>query len=176
LLATPSLSKASECAQNPLYCDIIKLKPSVDRSFAMELSWHLAKYSRKFGTDPVISVAIAMQESSLSNQDRYGAVFNGGKVTHGISDVGIFQLHVKTIDDLKARGWNIDFERLRTDIKYQTYWHTRLLSRKIQVCRSKRAELKVTPGTEWSCYHSYTQSHRETYLRSVQAHLAKLGR
>lgn len=117
-----------------------------------------------------------MQESSLINQDRLGAVLTKeGKVVEGVTDVGLFQLHIHTIENMRKSGWNIDFERLRTDVEYQTYWHIRLLRSKIRVCEAKREELQVKPGEEWSCYHSYTPKLREVYRGLVGRHLAKLN-
>lgn len=174
LLLTPVQLLAGECEQHPVYCNILKLKPSMNQTVARELSNYIAKYSKQFGTDPKISIAIAMQESSLINRDREGSVLlKDGSIVQGVTDVGMFQLHIHTIENMRKSGWDIDFNRLRTDIEYQTYCHIRLLKAKIKVCQNKK-ELGVPPGEEWSCYHSYTPKLRQVYVQFVSAHLAKL--
>ncbi len=177
LLANQVQAKPN-CERHPIYCKIVKLKPSVNHTFAMELSNYIHMYSRRFGTNPDYSIAIAMQESSIVNRDRMGMVVTKeGKRVRGISDVGVFQIHVGTVYNLQnVNGWNIDFQRLRTDIKYQTYWHTRLLRRKIGVCKAKRKRLRVKEGNEWSCYHSYTYKRRQVYLSDVNVHLGSLSK
>lgn len=174
-LIVPSLSWAADCERHPIYCNIVKIKPSVNRTFAMELSNYIYKYSRMYGTNPNHTIAIAMQESSLINQDRMGTIITKeGKVVRGVTDVGVFQLHVDTIKNMEARGWDIDFQRLRSDVEYQTYWHVRLIKRKISICKAKSEKLNVLPGNEWSCYHSYTYKQRQVYLEFVSTHLNKL--
>jgi hypothetical protein len=149
----------------------------MNQTVAKELSDYIAKYSRQFGTDPNHSIAIAMQESSLVNQDRQGAILTKeGTVVRGITDVGLFQLHIHTIENMRKQGWNIDFQRLRTDIEYQTYWHIRLLQSKIKTCKAHQVEMSVKPGDEWSCYHSYTPKLREIYRKMVDVYLAKLSK
>jgi len=155
-----------DCNRHPIYCQMVKLKPSINRTFAMELSNYIYKYSRKYGTDPMISVAIAMQESSLTNIDRKGALIEtkSGKLVKGVTDVGVFQIHVGTIQNYKKQlGWNIDLQRLRTDVEYQTVWHIKILKRKIRICsRYKyRKRYSIEKGNEWSCYHSFTTWERK---------------
>lgn len=175
LLASPIPSLALDCAKHPIYCNIVKLRPSINRTFAMELANYIYKYSQQFGTSAAHSVAIAMQESSLINQDRLGAVLSKtGKVVHGVTDVGVFQLHIDTIDNMRQKGWDIDFDRLRSDVEYQTYWHVRLLKEKITVCTKNRISLAVPEGEEWSCYHSYTPKHRTNYAALVSRHLGRI--
>lgn len=185
------------CDRHPIYCQMVKLKPSINRTFAMELSNYIYKYSRRYNTDPMVSVAIAMQESSLTNIDRMGSLIDtkSGKVVKGVTDVGVFQLHVDTIQNYKEQlGWDIDFQRLRTDVEYQTFWHVRTLKRKIRICSidKYRERYSVEHGNEWSCYHSFTTWERKrgklildkngkkapgprlTYLRLVSRFLPKI--
>lgn len=157
-----------------MYCKILKVKPGIDRKFAAELSVYVSRYARKFKFDPAISVAIAMQESSLRNINRMGTVLRHGKLVRGATDVGVFQIHVDTIANLNAAGEAIDLDRLERDVEYQTYWHARILSDKIRTCKTERVKLEVRRGNEWSCYHSFTQSRRKVYLKDVTRHLVKL--
>lgn len=157
-----------------MLCKILKLRPKIDKQFAVSLSFYIAKYAKQFEFDPAISVAIAMQESSLSNKNRMGTVLKDGKFVRGITDVGVFQIHVDTMADLNNTGNRIDYQRLLADIGYQTYWHAKILSAKIKTCKAKRATLKVSAGNEWSCYHSFTYTKRKTYLKDVSRHIVKL--
>lgn len=157
-----------------MYCKILKVNPSVSKKLAAELSVYITRYAKKFKFDPALSVAIAMQESSLRNVNRMGHVLKDGKIVLGISDVGVFQIHVDTIASFNSAGEVLDAKRLETDLEYQTYWHARILSEKISTCKKARAKLQVGKGNEWSCYHSFTQSKRKVYLKDVTRHLVKL--
>lgn len=158
------------CKKNPVFCKIKALNPKVDSAFAQKLSTIIVKNAQTFGLDPMHSVAIAMQESAFANVNRMGAVMTkDGKLVRGVTDVGVFQIHVATIAYL-----GIDMQRLMTDLDYQGYWHAKILSEKIKVCSSKRSKLAVTLGNEWSCYHSFTPSKRKVYLKDVGVHLAKI--
>lgn len=163
------------CLKSPVYCKILKLKPTINKQFAAQLSLYISKYAKKFGFDPTISVAIAMQESTFENKNRMGTILKDGKFVRGATDVGVFQIHIHTLANLNAEGNQIDLKRLETDVEYQTYWHARILQTKIKTCKSQRAELKVGVGSEWSCYHSFTYDRRKVYLKDVSRHLAKLA-
>lgn len=175
----PNLALPKEVSQrhlqpktNPILQEILKLNPKVDRVFALKLSQYILKYSKQFKTDPKISVAIAMQESAFVNKNREGDVLTDeGEIVHGITDVGVFQIHIATIAYL-----GIDAERLKADVDYQTYWHTKILAEKIKICRAKAQELKVEAGHEWSCYHSFNEGPRAEYVADVSPHLLKLSR
>jgi len=172
LIATIQTAEAKDfdCLKNPIFCQIKVLNPRVPDSMAVKLSNAINKYSRKFGTDPMVSVAIAMQESGFTNKNRTEAfVAPDGTVKQGITDVGVFQIHVDTI-----RHFKIDSARLLRDLDYQAYWHTRILKEKIKTCQSKREKLNVKEGNEWSCYHSFTPSKRKIYLNDVKRHLAQI--
>lgn len=174
VLLVPSLALPKELPPakkpNPIFNKILKLRPTINKGFAMELSGYIAKYSKQFKTDPMLSVAIAMQESSLENKNREGAVMTeDGTIVRGITDVGVFQIHIATI-----ANEGIDADRLKTDVDYQTYWHTKILAEKIKTCTAQRTKLQVKAGNEWSCYHSFTYSKRSVYVQDVGVHLAKI--
>jgi hypothetical protein len=115
-----------------------------------------------------------MQESSLENKNRAGYILKDGELVFGTTDVGVFQIHIHTLANLKAEGQDIDVVRLNTDVEYQTYWHAKILKSKIQTCKSKRVKLNVTKGSEWSCYHSFTLAERKIYLNDVGLHLSRI--
>jgi hypothetical protein len=173
LIPNLSLGKEVKIPQkkNPVLTEILKLNPKADRAFATELAGYILKYSKQFKTDPRVSVAIAMQETAFVNKNREGSVYTKDRqIVHGVTDVGVFQIHIATIAYL-----GIDIERLKTDVDYQTYWHTKILADKIKVCKSKRQKFEAKSGDEWSCYHSFTLDKRLEYVSDVGAHLAKLG-
>lgn len=161
------------CQKNPIYCRILKTNPSVKKKFAYKLSNYIYEYSKQFGTDPLVSIAIAMQESSIKNIDKKNTVLvKMGNTVTGISDIGVFQIHIKTVINMqKQQNWHINFNRLVKDVKYQTYWHARLLKRKINICKKMHLKLHIKPGNEWSCYHSFSYKKRKEYLKDVNRYL-----
>lgn len=168
LWLAPKAAQASvSCAKHPIYCRIVRLQPSTNRSFAMELSNSLYRWSKFYALDPRISIAIAMQESSLRNIDRYTTVLTKeGKTVRGVSDVGVFQIHIAT-----AKEFGIEVLRLRSDLDYQVRQHMKVLRRKISTCSQHRVRLKVAKGDEWTCYHSYTYHYRMRYKKMVGRYL-----
>lgn len=177
ILLVPLRAVAEEvCHGTPVFCDIVKLKPSVDKAFAKLLARSITRYSKKFGTNPKYSVAIAMQESTFTNVDRPGTVLTKTNVfMKGATDLGVFQLHILTLGELIDQGHKVDVKKLRTDVDYQTYWHTKILKRKIRICTAQREKLGVEEGDEWSCYHSFTPKQRQTYVRFVTPYLFKIA-
>ena len=164
LLLAPSIGQSANCSKHPIYCHMLRVKPSIDKRFAMRLSNYIARYSKKHRTDPHVSVAIAMQESSLRNVMRKGVVSDEmGNLTYGLTDIGIFQLHVKTI-----QHFNINFERLLVDMEYQVKWHVLILKHKIKVCKKR---LKKKEQATWACYHSYSRTRRARYQTDVERYL-----
>jgi len=148
------------CDSHPIYCHIIELRPNINKTFAMKLSNKLYKYSQKYETDPHISVAIAMQESSLRNINRRATVLvkdkNNYTLIKGYSDIGIFQFHVLT-----AKNYKMDIVRLVNDLDYAVDRHVWLLKRKMQYCKHLGDE-------SWTCYHSATPIHRKVYKKHVE--------
>jgi tRNA(Phe) wybutosine-synthesizing methylase Tyw3 len=118
----------------------------------------LHKYSRIYGTNPHVSVAIAMQESSLRHMDRTIYALVDSEVKKVVTDIGLFQFHVKTV-----RNLNIDMQRLRDDFDYHVEQHVKLLKRKMKICEEK--------DNSWSCYHSFTERLRNDYTTLVLRYL-----
>jgi hypothetical protein len=158
----------ANCKLHKLYCRILKLQPKADPKWAMALSNAVLKYAKQHKMDPWLSIAIAMQESSLKPQPRGIKVYvfdnvcdkNNKckivpKVTRGYPDLSPFQLHVNTI-----KQHNLDPLRLRNDVDYATKWHFEILKVKLKECRSLKNEA-------WSCYHSRTPWLREHYVKAV---------
>jgi hypothetical protein len=102
-----------------------------------------------------------MQESGLQQVHRYTNVLiedKAGKYVKikGITDVGVWQFHIDTIKD-----FDIDINKLMTDLEYATHAHFRILKDKIREC----SHLKTYA---WTCYHSKTKRHREYYKKRVK--------
>ena len=156
----------ANCAKHPIYCKIKSLNPRIDSKLAMRLSNLIFNGARRAGTDPMVSVGIAMQESGLRNINRRERVLTPNGLVEGISDIGFFQIHIDT-----AHNYGIDTIKLLNDIEYQVQAHFMILTKKIKVCSQKRAKLRVLYGLEWSCYHSYTYSARDKYIKMVGRYL-----
>jgi hypothetical protein len=121
---------------------IIELQPNIDRTYAHELAVEVTFWAAYYKCDPMLTVAIAMQESSLNPE----AVSPTGDVT-------VFQLSPQTV-----KAYHLDAHRLKHDVAYQVQAHFRILSDKLDRCRGPRG---------WSCYHSATVSRRNDYERLV---------
>lgn len=129
-----------------LAAQVERLQPAADRQWALEFATYLDRAARVYQMDPFVSLAIAMQESSL-NPEAVGPT----------GDSGIFQVHPGT-----ARRYKIDMERLKHDLPYAVDQHFRILRDKLQACPGKRG---------WSCYHSKTPHLRKKYEASVLRYL-----
>lgn len=154
-----------DCKVHKLYCGILELKPSANRSWAMRFSNLLYKYARKYDMDARRSLAIAMQESSLrTDNHNHSKVIRFIKpcpdckeeyeIVRGITDLSIFQFHVNTIE-----AYGIDPIRLKTDLEYAVDWHFKILKSKIKSC----AHLPDA----WACYNSATPHIHKRYVKQV---------
>lgn len=158
---------ALSCDKNPIFCQILTLRPSIDKSWAYQFSNLLFKYAKQFNMDPMRSLAIAMQETSLKNQHRTRKVLvfynkcqdkkciKTYKEVEGASDLSIFQFHIKTI-----KHFDIDPLKLNNSLEYAVKSHFKLLKYKQQRC----AYLKENA---WACYHSKTPKYQKRYISMV---------
>lgn len=131
-----------------LTATVLELQPHADPRFATTLARALDRWADTYGVDPFLSLALAMQESSL-NPDAVSAT----------NDIGLFQLSPGT-----AHAYKIDRTRFKKDIDYQVRQHFRILRDKMQMCPGKNG---------WSCYHSVTAKHRRDYEQHVKRYLKK---
>lgn len=170
LLSNPAI--AVDCEKHKVYCRIVELNPSVNRSYAFKLSNHIYKYANHYGIDPMLSVAIAAQENSFKN--RTVEIISVRKETtclnkkcksqvykKRIYDIGLYQINERT-----AKAYNCDVERLKVDIEYSVKCHFRIL-------RSKMNQCKHLGEDSYSCYHSKTPEYREDYKEKVEKYLPK---
>lgn len=148
--------------QHPIYSKIVKLKPNIDKKYAMYLSNLIHKYAKKYNQNPFISVAIAMQESGIRNISRSQSVVllnNPIKIVKGYSDICLFQIHVNT-----AVNYNIDILKLSKSLDYCVEQHFRIMRHKRKICKHLAKD-------SWSCYHSMTRSNRLYYKKLVERYL-----
>jgi len=74
ILISLSLASNVDCESHPIFCKIVSLQPQVDKNQAMEWSNQISQYAKIHEGDPMLAVAIAMQETSLKNISRKGKV------------------------------------------------------------------------------------------------------
>lgn len=145
--------------KHPLFCEIKKLQPSIDDNFGMELSNLINKYAKIYGINPYISIAIIRQESGFimpaRTQDVLVKINDKYQMVKGVTDLSIFQFNIATI-----KNYNLDIERLQTDLEYATQQHFKLLKEKINTCSALGSEA-------WSCYHSMNTDRRLEYVKAV---------
>jgi hypothetical protein len=166
-MAAPAFSK-TDCNVHKIYCKIVKLQPWIDKDFAMEVSDMIHKGAKKYGLDPMVSVAILNQESSFRNINTFHIEktitqsCNESKCVkkvieeHEVVDMGIAQINITT-----ALHFDLDIERLfKLDTAYAIESHFIILSSKVRTCDHLGEEA-------WSCYHSVTPKHRLKYVKDV---------
>lgn len=127
---------AIDCNRHPIYCQILKNKPSIDKKHAMKVSNIVYKMHKKYHIPSRIFTAILMQESeySLSAKNcqsglvlpvcenlepnsivikcnRYPNLFLTEKKV--CTDFGISQIYYKT-----AKRWEFDINKLTNDLEY----------------------------------------------------------
>lgn len=168
-------SFAEDCKTHKIYCRILKLNPKIDKSRAFRLSNLIYVESQKTGVDPMISVAILMQESAFRSENRFHIETKTERYCDQkgcyekiikdktVSDMGIAQINIGT-----AKFYKLDFERLfNLDTEYAIECHFLILKDKMSLCDHLGDD-------SWTCYHSTTEEHRLTYKRLVSRYLPKV--
>lgn len=176
LLPLLNRAEAADCSRNPIYCSILKLRPDIDKAFAAELSNYISKYSKRYGTDPYRSVAIAMQESTIKNIHRKQDVIlikehcdeenvcvEYTELGSGYTDIGVWQFHARTI-----QAFRMDALKLRDNLEYATERHVFLLRVKLQECGEQLG------ASAWTCYHSATEVYRLKYEKLVNKYYERI--
>ncbi len=166
----------ANCKLHKLYCKIMELQPNSDPKWAMRFSNALVRYAKKYDMDPWLSLAIAMQESSLlfpkpvtksivftRTCNKKGVCNRSHKIVEGHTDLGIFQFHVNTIISN-----DIDPVRLIEDLDYATDWHYQVLKKKIVQC-------KHLGEKAWACYHRRTPMLHANYFKKVSRYYHGTG-
>lgn len=158
---------AVDCSKHKIYCKIKSLRPNIDKEWAMKFSNIIYVKAKKYGQDPMRSIAIAMQESSLRQINRKQKIIvmkeicKDGVCSHeyetvtGLTDLSIWQFHIDT-----AAAYDMDFGRLQEDLEYATDFHFRLMRDKVKRCDDLGDDA-------WTCYHSRTEELRTHYKKLV---------
>lgn len=157
-------TNANFLKNNPIFCFMKSLQPSLNNNEAMKLSNYLYKYSKKYKMNPMISVGILFAETSITNKDKikWGYVFYKDcdsceykyKKVKVHTDIGYFQFHVGTIE-----YYNLDPVKLKFDMEYNVEAHFKLLKIKMKLCRNKKHP--------WACWHSKTNSLNKKYANRI---------
>ena len=111
-----SLFSKPNYSKHPIYNQILKNKPTIDKSYAFKLSNIIHKMTRKYKIPSNLYTAILMQESSYK--------LKAMNCTKGMNieletelkvctDFGISQIYYKT-----AKRFKFDTNRLITDLEY----------------------------------------------------------
>lgn len=162
------------CRTHKVYCHILKLRPKIDKNWALQFSNLLYRYGKRYKMDPMRSLAIAMQETSLKNKNRAqkiivfkkkckeGKCENSFETVEGFSDLSIFQFHVETI-----KYFDIDPIKLTNSLEYAVDTHYKILKYKQNIC----ADLQKNA---WACYHSKTPKYQKKYIKMVNRWYPKI--
>lgn len=152
-------------AYTEVYAKLEQHRPDVDRLTLTRIAQTFSKYAKKYEQDPVLSVAIGMQETGLRqvNKTKNIIVFNPDGITwrveRGVTDVCMFQFHVDTIVD---KG--IDPIKLKDNLDYCVEQHFKLMKLKRTLCSDLGED-------SWTCYHSKNQKLREVYKKLVARYM-----
>jgi hypothetical protein len=162
----------------------MELNPNADEAWAFRLSNIIYVKAKQYKIDPMITVAIARQESGLRQINRVETGVDSEclaleanvcyryddeckkflaqtkcPMRSVVTDIGVFQIHVDT-----ATHYGFNAYRLANDMEYQVDSHMKVLKKKLKACRHLGDEA-------WSCYHSATPRLRKKYLKLVERYL-----
>jgi hypothetical protein len=128
---------------------ILKNNPNIDRSYAEKLSVVIEEKSKKYKVPPRIFTAILMQESAyrLRATNKTCGLRNLASAGEScvITDIGISQIHY-----LNVKRFNLDKQRLTTDLEYSVDSGAMILA---QYSRYQKRE----PKTWYSRYNCGTR-------------------
>ena len=166
MVITPAYAdKSVNCDHHPIYCQIIKNKPTIDKGFAMRLSNILYHASRKHNIPANIYTAILMQESTYrleaKNCHRGILVDNVQKenIVKICSDFGISQIYYKT-----AKLFEFSINQLTSDLEYS-----------VEAGAIVLAEFHKRYGHReinwWTRYNSSTAVKRNIYRQLVEQYI-----
>ena len=162
--------------RNPIYAQIIKNKPKINKKYAMDLSSIIHNVTGKYHISPRIFTAILMQESSYQLEARgchWGIEkidvydpnnpdtisFIAEKETKVCSDFGIGQIYYKT-----AKSFGFKMNKLTTDLKYS-------VDAAAQVLSDFRKRYESREIFYWTRYNASSKDKRKVYRKLVQRYL-----
>ena len=167
--ASTGYSKTN-CNVHKLYCAIVKLKPKINKKFAMKLSNVIYKASKKHKVDPYRAIAIMRQESGINmNARNVGTKAKSHRecdewercvivktTTTETTDFGLFQFHIKTM-----QRHDLNIKKVMTSMDFTVNFAIAMIARKIKMCS------KLWPDTPWACYNSATNIKHQAYTELV---------
>ena len=103
LLTIPMFTSEAQVEYNPIFDQVVKNHPKIDRIYAREVAKAIQKVAKEMGIKPERLAAILAQES------RYTL----NAVNRRSRDYGIAQINHKTIE-----SFGFDKQRLLTDLEY----------------------------------------------------------
>lgn len=175
LLLIGSSSYGVNCKKHPIYCHIKKIAPHTSDKWAMKISNLIYSGAKRAKISPMISVAIARQESAFINTTVEVVNIRKETICHTpdhcitntktkhLIDIGLFQINANT-----AGEYGCDKNKLMRDVEYNVACHFKILVDKMRICR----KLNIFKET-WSCYHSITRRFRVKYAKAVRRFLPK---
>lgn len=143
------VKEPSICDQHPIYCQITKNKPKINKQYAMQLSNIIYKAAKKHQVKPSRLTAILAQESMYKLD-----AFNPKS-----KDYGIAQINHKT-----AENFNFDVEKLLTDLEYSVNAGAIVLADFKRMYGHKEDDF-------WTRYNSSKPEKREVYKQLVMRFL-----
>lgn len=158
------------CNTHKLYCAIVKLRPGINKTFAMKLSNSIYKASKKHKVDPYRAIAIMRQESSINMDarnkstkakshkecDEWERCTIVKTTTTETTDFGLFQFHIRTM-----QRHDLDVKQVMTDMDFTVNFAIAMIARKVKMCN------KLWPETSWACYNSATDGKHQAYVNLV---------
>lgn len=156
LISCPAWGKICS-PRHPIYCQIIKNKPIIDKRHAMKISNIIHKYSRYYQVPAKIYTAILMQESgyNLKAKNCTTGLDDAYKPATVCFDFGMSQINFHT-----AKYNKFDIPRLTKDLTYS-------IKSGIIVLKHFKSRYGTKEKKWWSRYNTGTPSLRRVYERKV---------
>jgi hypothetical protein len=113
------------CEKHPIYCQIVKNRPKINKKYAIKLSNEIFKATRKHNIPANIYTAILMQESTykLEAKNCIRGLSEESIEEKVCTDFGISMIHYSTM-----RRYSFDREKLLTDLEYSVDAGAKVLS------------------------------------------------
>lgn len=152
LASNTKVASNSLCDRNPIYHQIIKNNPKINKRYALELSNKLHSISFKYRINPKKYAAILAQESMY--------ILGAKNCKGGICvDFGIAQINKNT-----ASAYGFDINKLTSDLEYSLVAGAIVLSDMKKMYSSKEIDW-------WTRYNSSNYTKRKKYQTLVARYL-----
>lgn len=168
-------AKSISCSKHPIYCQIKKNSPRINKKKAMHLSNVIHKVSRKYSLPTRIFVGILAQESGykleakgchkglvkevVETETRLPMTIHPTveyKEVKVCADFGIGQIYYKT-----AKGFGFDLNKLTTDLDYS-------IEAAAQVLADFKKRYSAREVDWWTRYNARSRIKRKIYKQLVE--------